>query len=177
MSVANKARQLFSLVLVCAGTTFSVAHTDPPPGRVDESAQTDSGEQPQITRGLRVPSRSVVVRAKPESAPLRDGQVTAQIAFLDENGNLTSTRPAGSPVGAGITPRWTNAVPYPSPTDPNAMIVDTRHIRAVMSARIGQDGRTAIDCEHLHANASADSEDGHSTTERTPVTRSGEASK
>ncbi len=99
-----------------------------------------------ITQSLRVKSPSVTVRAKP-SAPATTAPRTAQTAFIDENGVLTSTPPVGFSFPESDVPR-TAPVERRSAVDPNAILIDTSHIRAVVRARVGEDGKTEIECFH-----------------------------
>lgn len=117
------------------------------PLRAEEPKQAEtSAATPHVTRSLRVKSPSVTVRANP-SAPQINEQRTGQTAFLDENGELTSTPPADFAFPEPDAPR-AQPVEWRSTVDPNAILIDTSHIRAVMRAQIGDDGKPVIECLH-----------------------------
>jgi hypothetical protein len=110
-----------------------------------------------VTSSLRVARPSVTVRANPaDSGQKAAVESQGQIAYLDENGNLTSAPLPGVPKAAIQLPAAVEAEQTLSPVDPNAVMVDISHIVSVVTAHRGGNGKIITDCTHSSAIATAD---------------------
>lgn len=131
--------KIFPVVLAIVASTV--------PLQAEETKQIETSAATQhFTQSLRVKSRSVTVRTNP-ATPQSNASVAGQTAFLDEDGLLTSTPPADFVFPEPDVPR-TAPVERRSAVDPNAILIDTSHIRAVVRARVGENGQTEIECFH-----------------------------
>lgn len=102
---------------------------------------------PRYTQTLRVKAPSVQVRSNPK--PVNDNTRGAgQYAFIDENGELTSTPPADFEFPSTDAARGPDPVPRRSTVDPNALLIDTTRIRAVMRAQVDANGKATVECLH-----------------------------
>lgn len=131
---------------VVSGSLFIFLCTTTSTRGADDS-KAPPAPAPHVTQSLRVKSPSVTVRANP-AASQNEKQGSGQYAFIDENGALTSTPPADFEFPSIDPAPAANPVPRRSAVDPNATLIDTSHIHAVLRAKVDPNGKTTLECFH-----------------------------
>lgn len=111
-----------------------------------------------IAHSLRVKQPTVTVRAAPGPRAGVSAATSAQWAFLDANGQLASSPPAGQSVPALFPQTRVVPVQTRSTVDPNAYVLDTSHILFIASASLDADGKIDRACTHSTALAPEKSE-------------------
>lgn len=122
-----------------------------PPEKAKQAPVSDN-----VTRSITIHTPSVAVRVNPAQAgKSRDRNAVhgaGQYAFVDQNGNLIGSPPPRATVPQLAPQSPDDPTPYRSTVNPDAIMVDTTHIRAVTSARINEDGRIEMICRDDHGS-------------------------
>jgi len=137
------AASLITAVAIGLAGTLCAADDQAKPIPAKETTQAPSQH---LTQTLTIKAPLVAVRSNPgksqQSAPAQAGQY----AFVDAQGNVTSTpRPGTTVPDVPVAPPAGRGT-FRSPTDPNATFADTRHIRAAVSVRVNEDGTLEMTC-------------------------------
>lgn len=115
--------------------------------QADEPKAVTPDSNAQVNRSLRVKVPSVRVQANPNS-PQQNAYGDGQYAFIDDDGALTSTPPAGFDFPEGGPRRDEQPRETRSAVDPNAILIDTSHIQAVIRVRLDESGQAKLECFH-----------------------------
>jgi hypothetical protein len=139
-------RRVLAVAFILACAVSMVAGSDEP-SAANTTPEPQAAPAQHVTKSLRIKAPSVAVRANP-STPQKNHHGTGQTAFLDENGQLTSEPPADFEFPVFDTTGGAAPAQTRSAVDPNAVLVDTTHIRAVMRATVNEQGSATIQCNH-----------------------------
>jgi hypothetical protein len=156
--------------VVCAALAVAQAawSEDEPAPATDPAAATAQGESGHFTQSLRVKQRSVTVRSAPQASDQTEIAGQGLWAFLDENGQLTTTPPAGRSIAFQLPQPRTPVAEVESADTPGAFMVDTSHVVSVATAHKDKHGKVSAGCTHSSAIAPADQcehESGHAPTQ------------
>lgn len=159
MNILRTFRRSALVVLAALFTTGAMAQELSPKASADVVPPAVVATKSALPT-LRVHAPSVVIRqGTPREQRTPDASATAhlagQIAYVDANGNLTSTPPPGTTAPTLAAPRPGSPTRYTVPSAPDAAFYDTRHIRSVMRAELSEKGQIVTLCErHTDFDAS-----------------------
>ncbi len=177
-SARARTARLVSVIVLCLAVFSPLAADDrdkSPPGDAAPKNQAAN-----VTRTIKIYAPSVAVRANPDKAQAARGQglrpnTAGQFAHLDENGQLTSSPPPGIAGPIPLRVRESDRVPYRSPADPNALLFDSRDIRAVVFGKVDANGSIVLDCID-NADATPFGHKDHAHDAANPKTKASAAS-
>ena len=126
--------------------------SDEKPDAASPEAQNVRASE-NVTTSLTIHAPSVAVRSNPagkSASPQSTQSAPGQWVFVDQNGRRLESPPAGVTLPEVLPRSQGEPISCPSPSDPNATVIYARHIHAVTSVRITEDGKIEQTCTQHH---------------------------